>query len=241
MNKIYTIDEIKEKLSQLDYANNLAAIRCYLNQPEEFDLVFEPDFQVVKRARNVNPGICYLNEIIFSKQYNFECFDLKEENDQTLMRLRLNRDILEKKSLFVYGANGIGKTTFTIACCNHAYGRNNDKFLYVSWPDFIEKIKNFDNKNMLDRVKLAKCLVIDDLGAENITRYSRDEILFSVINYRLERQLQTIIISNCEPDELHRRYLLQAGESKITTTLVSKITGLCVPFKMVGKNYRNGE
>lgn len=235
------VKEILEHVSQEEVLANWGAIQMYLNNPEECEIVYEPYLSVVRRVKNNNPAIRYLQEIFFPSPINITDFDLQDPSSSNSRMLLLDK-IDKHESLYICGANGVGKTTYTIACCNNTYKKDKQQYLYISWPDFIDKVKNFnDNKGLLTKAKVAPIIIIDDLGNENITKFSRDEILFSLINYRLERQLQTIIISNYLPEELMHRYILNPNESKITTTLHSKISGLCQSINLLGKNYRNGE
>ncbi len=216
-------------------------LMLYINEPENYELILDEDIRVISRRKEVNPGVKYMDNSFFSEIIRFEQFDLDDPRSQN-GRMTLVKYFDEDKSAFIHGANGVGKTTFTIALCNIYHNKRGNEYLYVSWPDYIDKVKDFQNKPAsLGKVKNAKALIIDDLGNENITKFSRDGILFSIINYRLERKLQTFIISNYSPEELCQRYMLERNDSKVVTTLHSKIMGLCHPIQFNGVNYRNEE
>ncbi|WP_331835886.1 hypothetical protein [Erysipelothrix piscisicarius] len=85
-------------------------------------------------------------------------------------------------------------------------------------------------------------LVLDDLGAEPITSWSRDEILLSILNERLENKKKTIITSNYSPDMLVDLYKLDnkgTSDEIRAKRLVDRIHALTIPYEMVGQNRRN--
>lgn len=45
-------------------------------------------------------------------------------------------------------------------------------------------------------------LLLDDIGAETVTNWSRDEILGTILQYRMENNLSTFITSNLNISEL---------------------------------------
>lgn len=236
---------MNEKLKDFLIKNNLdkkilyefpAEIKIFLSNPDKYDLIYDGAIYVVLRKKIINPGIYFLENSFFNKNYDIKDF----ENDKYDTRKKFILESLKNNNIYLCGANGIGKTTLAIALANKRYQKTKVKTLYVSWPDFIEKCKDFKNNNFLNEVKNANHLIIDDLGGESISKWSRDEILFSVINYRLEKNLNTIIISNYTQKELLNRYKINNEEDdKQTRSLVSKINGLTKPLDLAGRNYRN--
>ena len=45
-------------------------------------------------------------------------------------------------------------------------------------------------------------LLLDDIGAENTSNWSRDEVLGPILQYRMENHLPTFFTSNLTMDEL---------------------------------------
>ena len=237
---------MNEKLKDFLLKNNLdekiiydfpAEIKIFLSNPDKYDLIYDGAIYVVLKKKIINPGVYFLQNNFFNKNYDIKDLD----NDKYDTRKKFILECLKNNSIYLCGANGIGKTTLAIALANKRYQKNNVKTLYVSWPDFIEKCKDFkNNTNFLNEVKNANYVIIDDLGGESISKWSRDEILFSVINYRLEKNLNTIIISNYTQKELLNRYKINnEDDDKQTRSLVSKINGLTKPIDLAGRNYRN--
>ena len=56
------------------------------------------------------------------------------------------------------------------------------------------KINTLNEK--IDYVKKAPVLMLDDIGAETMSAWTRDEILGTILHYRMSEQLPTFITSN---------------------------------------------
>ena len=65
---------------------------------------------------------------------------------------------------------------------------------------------NFDRykgvKKKFEYIKKIPLLLIDDIGAENVTNWSRDEVLGTILQYRMEENLPTLFTSNLTIEEL---------------------------------------
>ena len=48
--------------------------------------------------------------------------------------------------------------------------------------------------DILDDLKEVDYLVLDDIGAESMSGFVRDDILFNILDYRMENKLITICV-----------------------------------------------
>lgn len=96
----------------------------------------------------------------------------------------------------------------------------------LSKTKFSYKEKN--TEELMARYKLSDLLIIDELGAENITEWSY-EVLYQIINYRYSNLLSTIFISNLDDKEL---------SEKLDKRIISRIYETCKGLKLTGKDYR---
>ncbi len=229
---------LNQGVSKAEIKQNFGLINLYLQNPDEYQINVNDKHQieVLKKTNKLNPGVVFLQQTMFAKQYNIKEFEKRD-------CIAINYNCFKKnQSTYIYGNNGIGKTTSTIALCNFMYQEKQQKYLYVSWPEFVNLASSFDEKQIsINNIKNVDRLIIDDLGNEHISVFTRDRLLFPIINYRLENNLETHIISNYSLDEMLQRYILNNKESKTTTTIVSKIKGLCAPIFYDGIDYRNGD
>ena len=128
------------------------------------------------------------------------------------------RDIIRGMSLFLSGDCGTGKTHMAVGLMCHWYGKTFKpskglfdpgvpKFL-PAVEFFLELKKNFDGgseSEILDKYSKPKLLVIDDVGAEKISDWSR-QIFYTLIDRRYRDMKQTIITSNLSLSEFAEKF-----------------------------------
>lgn len=150
----------------------------------------------------------------------------------------------ESRSLFLVGANGVGKTYRAAGIiCNWierlSYKQLSECRIDVNYPVFITapellmKIRNcFSLQQCEESVveKYSRCplLVLDDLGAEKTTEWAL-QTLYIILNNRYSNYMQTIITSNLTIEEI--------GE-KLGDRIASRIAGMCKIVKLTGKDRR---
>ena len=83
-------------------------------------------------------------------------------------------------------------------------------------------------------------LLIDDIGAENLTAWARDEILGSLLQYRMQEGLLTFFTSNMSILELEKHLSLTTnGVDKIKAKrIIERIQQLTTEKTLISKNYR---
>jgi primosomal protein DnaI len=120
------------------------------------------------------------------------------------------------KGLYFYGKFGVGKTYLMGAIANELRDRGIPTFI-VYTPDFFREMKSsigdgtFQEK--LDMVKKAQVLILDDIGAETISGWIRDDVLGAILQHRMLEKLPTLFTSNYDYDELeeHLSYSERGG------------------------------
>ncbi len=118
------------------------------------------------------------------------------------------------KGLYLSGSFGVGKT-YMIAALFNEYAKKGIKSVIIYYPEFLRSLKESfqdDYKEKYREVSHAPLLLIDDIGAENITPWSRDEILGPILQYRMEEELPTFFTSNLNLKELEI-HLANTGNS----------------------------
>ena len=61
-------------------------------------------------------------------------------------------------------------------------------------------------RSAVEKLSYAKFVVIDDIGAESVTEWNRDNILLPVLNARYEAKLPTWFTSNYDPAALKSHF-----------------------------------
>ena len=134
------------------------------------------------------------------------------------------------KGLFLHGNFGCGKSYMVSALFNDL-ARDGYESCVIFWPDFKEKY---------EKVKKAPLLLIDDIGAENVTAWNRDEILCPLLQYRMEEQLPTFFTSNLTIEQLeeHLASSKSGVEGVKAARIVARITQLTESIELISKNLR---
>ncbi len=225
-------------LAEQDLYGFIGEIKLYLSNPESYDISWQGMVEITTKKVEINPGLDYLEEEVFNRHITTDQIDY---NQNVIKRDALMLMMKSESGYFISGANGIGKTFMAVAFANNYFTKHREKTLYVFWPDFIEKTKRFNNNNAhyINKVKYAKRLIIDDLGQESISQWSRDDILNAIIAFRLEKGLYTIITSNYTKKELLGLYTISGNEAKKATAIMSKMDALAKDLPLEGKNLRN--
>lgn len=145
----------------------------------------------------------------------------------------------EEKGLFLYGKRGTGKTKL-VAIIANARIKERKPVLFVSVPDLLADIRSaYNNKTaseLVDAVKNAPFLVLDDLGAERMTEWVGEQ-LFNIVNHRYNGRLQTIITSNYSPAEIIKR-ISANGDDTQGQRIMSRLYDMCERVEIQGEDYR---
>lgn len=78
------------------------------------------------------------------------------------------------------GPSGCGKSTLA-GFLTRSLAKQGYRLGYIHFPTYLIDLKNsfseFGNDNNIEELRNVDYLVIDDLGGENVTSWSRDEVL----------------------------------------------------------------
>lgn len=109
------------------------------------------------------------------------------------------------KGIYFHGPFGVGKTYFLGALANKLKEFNVSSTL-IYMPEFVREIKasmKDDSINeKIDYFKKADVLMLDDIGAELESAWFRDEILGSILQYRMMERLPVFFTSNYDLKQL---------------------------------------
>jgi len=128
-----------------------------------------------------------------------------------------NQATKEGLGFYLYGPTGCGKT-FSVSCIANELKEKFVPFICISSIKLLGRIKDtFNSKSsdsqssVINNLDNAKLLIIDDLGAEVVSDWSKS-IIYEIVDTRIRKQLPLIITSNLEPEELKEIYGMRIYE-----------------------------
>ena len=112
--------------------------------------------------------------------------------------------------LVIHGPKGNGKSHLAAAISNYLVDEARTPTLFLTAPDLLHALRaevreskashgpgaaEPDGSELLDVVREAPVLVLDDLGAERWTQWSEEQ-MFLMFDYRYRLELPTVILTN---------------------------------------------
>ncbi len=147
------------------------------------------------------------------------------------------------KGLYLHGSFGCGKT-YLIASLFNEMAKRKVKSIMIYFPEFLRKLKASFNTNyneQFEEIKKIPLLLLDDIGAENCSNWSRDEILGPLLQYRMENHLPTFFTSNLTIEELEKALsVTTSGVDKVKARrIIERIKQLTIDQELISKNRRD--
>ena len=175
------------------------------------------------------------------KHYHTENESQKRALDGVLeYRKNAVMNYLTGTNLILFGNYGTGKTMLMSILCDSLAKDYLFKGLFVNLVDFINEVKDtFNNSNnktakkTLENYRTAEFLFLDDIDKAKPSDYAR-ELFYSLINYRTENELPTIVSSNHSPEELDSSYYDEAIVSRLADISNSRIIKFSHQNKRLG-------
>ncbi len=150
---------------------------------------------------------------------------------------------ITKKGLYLTGNFGCGKTYLLCAMLNEL-AKKGSKVAVIYYPEFLRSLKSsfYDEDYSLkfEEIKKVELLLIDDIGAETTTSWGRDEILGTILQYRMQEGLVTFFTSNFNIKELEEHFgISKDGNEKVKARrIIERIKQLTESIVMVSENRR---
>ncbi len=150
--------------------------------------------------------------------------------------------IKDLKGLYLHGTFGSGKTYLIYALFNELKNKKKVDYIALYFPDILRTLKDdwdLFNEN-ITKYSTVPLLLIDDLGAESVSEWSRDEVLGTILQNRMNNHLPTFITSNLTINELEMH--LAQTKSNIdkvkSRRIIERIKQLTTDMEIITTNYR---
>ncbi|ORO44493.1 primosomal protein DnaI [Streptococcus oralis] len=149
------------------------------------------------------------------------------------------------KGLYLYGDFGVGKSFMMAALAHDLSEKRGASTTILHYPSFVIDVKNAIGegsvKTLVDEIKLAEVLVLDDIGAEQSTPWVRDEILQVILQYRMQEDLPTFFTSNFNFQDLEKHFAKGKNGNDETweaRRVMERIRYLAEETRLEGENRR---
>lgn len=149
-----------------------------------------------------------------------------------------------QRGFYFYGPFGTGKT-YLLGAVAHELAGIGISSIIVYVPELIREMKQAISDHTLnekiDMLKKAPVLMFDDIGAEAVSSWVRDEVLGPILQFRMLERLPTFFTSNFNLNELehHLTYSQRGEEEKLKTArIIERIKFLAEPVPIDGPNKR---
>ena len=228
-------------------------ITGYVHVPENVEGNLEFNYVACKYQKKFQKENAYLENMTLyglpkeMKEARMKDIYLKDENRIEAIK-KINefitdyRNKKEVKGIYLYGSFGCGKTYFISAMLNEL-AKDGIKSASVFWPEFLRDLKgsfgsSFNEK--FERVRNAPLLLIDDLGAEVVTSWARDEVLGPILQYRMLEGLPTFFTSNLSMEEIENHLAITNNNVDMVKArrILERIKQLSTEVVMISKNLR---
>ena len=151
---------------------------------------------------------------------------------------------MEGLGLYLCGPMGTGKS-YLASCAANYYAMHGRKVCYVHYPSFTRRItsmvKTGEYDREVERMGYCDLLVLDDIGAEQVSEWNRDSILLPVLSKRYDNHLATWFTSNEDLKSLKEHFMLTRGgnmERMKAERLIERIENMSEMKTLLGEDRR---
>ncbi|MCD8027504.1 MAG: ATP-binding protein [Erysipelotrichaceae bacterium] len=179
-----------------------------------------------KFTSNMNEELLLTN--LFDLEIVKNIDHLPPNNIRSLTMILKYVDNPTHKGLFLHGDDPISNITLMAGMMNQLAQKGYHVGM-IHFPTFLIDLKSSfstNESNDLDEIMKIDYLLLDSLGEENVTSWSRDEILLTILSYRLINHLPTFFTSIYGYNDLKKVYTLRKGDEIKAKAIISKIQAM---------------
>ncbi|MDQ1144794.1 primosomal protein DnaI [Bacillus sp. SORGH_AS 510] len=150
----------------------------------------------------------------------------------------------KQKGLYLYGKFGVGKS-FLLGAIANELAKKQISTMIVYVPELLREMKSSIADSTLNEkieaLKKEPVLMLDDIGAEAMSSWTRDEVLGPILQFRMLENLPTFFTSNFDFQGLehHLTYSQRGEEEKMKAMrIMERIRTLSEPVLVSGPNRR---
>ncbi len=226
-------------------------VQGYVYYPNVLGEELEFSYVPCKYKKEMNKNNEYLDNIYYYnipvciKEASMKLVDTKDKKRYPV--IKWIKEFLSDphgKGLYLNGNFGCGKTYLLSAMLNEL-AKKGHKVAIIYYPEFLRGLKESfsdpdDYKEKFDYVKNAEYLLLDDIGADTVTEWARDEVLGTILQYRMESNLPTFFTSNLTINELENHLSTTSRDVDVVKArrIIERIKQLTTNIEMISVNLR---
>lgn len=185
------------------------------------------------------------------KRRKFDTFKVTKENDKAFRTCKAYAERFdelskrEQNGLAIIGPIGTGKTHLAASIAN-ALLQTGKRVICMPSVDMLAKIRatykeDGNDDEIMNDLKTADLLIIDDLGKEKATEWT-SQTIYSIINARYENERPTVITTNYTLKNLVDRMTPSGSQDSITAAAaVDRLFETCIEVPMLGQSWRKSQ
>lgn len=144
--------------------------------------------------------------------------------------------------LYLHGSFGCGKSFLVSALLNELHEKKKASVCMIYFPEALRTLKDDwdDFGSKMEYLKSVDILLIDDIGAEKVTEWGRDEVLGTILQARMDSQLATFFTSNLNIKELESHLALSSKSDDLVKArrIIERIKQLTNDIELISVNRR---
>ncbi len=144
-----------------------------------------------------------------------------------------------QKGLYLSGSFGSGKTFLIGALLNELEEKKNVTTELIYFPEVLKDLKDWEFYDAkMNYYQTVDVLCIDDIGAEKVSEWSRDEVLGTILQSRMNSHLPTFFTSNLTLEELEIHLAGKELDKLKARRIIERIKQLTEELSLVSENRR---
>lgn len=165
-----------------------------------------------------------------------------EEKSYNMAVMEAVKLALDHKGAYLHGNMGTGKTHLAACAANQA-AKDGRKVAFLHYPSFCDRLQRMyysgEYRKEAEKCRYADLLVIDDIGAEEVTGRNR-MVLLSILDARMQNGKMTWFTSNGDFETLrsHLRYARDGEDTAAADRIIERIRVLAKPVEVNGIDRR---
>lgn len=144
--------------------------------------------------------------------------------------------------LYLHGNFGTGKSFLIASLLNELKLKYKIRYEIVYVQELLRKLKEDINSvgDKLYYLENVDILLLDDIGAEKVTEWGRDEILGTILQTRMNNGMPTFFTSNLNILELEKHLSTTKDNEDLVKAkrIIERIKYLTEDIELLGNNYR---